>query len=120
MNLKYFTPEEFEQANPPCSIDDMNRFFMQRVNTARELAGIPFPVNSAYRTVEYELEQGRDGTSAHTKGLALDIGYDTPTQAFKIIKALMAVGFSRIIVYKSWIHVDADPNKLKPMLKYGT
>lgn len=116
---KYYTEDEFQRATPPCSIDDMDEFFMRRLDIAREIAGIPFRINSAYRTIQYELEQGRDGTSTHTKGLAVDIDYDNPTEAYKIVTALMDVGFSRIIIYKSWIHVDADPVKVKPILKYG-
>lgn len=119
MKYKYFPKEEFDRCTPPCHISDMHEFFMRRLDTARDIAEIPFILTSAYRSVDYELQQGRDGTSTHTKGLAVDIAYKHPTEAFKIVDALMAVGFSRIILYKSWIHVDADPEKVKPILKHG-
>lgn len=114
---KYISAEEFTHCSPPCTIQDMDQFFLSRLDVARHIAGIPFIFNSAFRTVEHELEQGRDGTSTHTKGLAVDIGFKNSTECFKIVHALLQVGFTRIIIYNSWIHVDMDADKVQPMMK---
>lgn len=94
----------------------MDWLFLERIHTARVLAGTPFLFSSAYRTVQHELKMGRDGTSSHTKGIAIDIQYSTWEECFKIVTALLKVGFTRIIIYRSWIHVDSDPDKPSPIL----
>ena len=42
---KYFKPYEFECAVPRCRIDDMDKDFLRALDSARELAGIPFRIN---------------------------------------------------------------------------
>lgn len=116
-DYKYISEDEFPRCTPPCKITDMDPFFLERLDVARHIAGIAFIFSSAFRTVEHELAQGRDGTSTHTKGRAIDITYSSSSECFKIVQALMQVRFTRIIIYKSWIHVDADKDKLSPMLK---
>jgi uncharacterized protein YcbK (DUF882 family) len=116
MQLEYFKPYEFEQATPPSMMSDMDEDFMLKIDSARHIAQTPFKITSAYRKKSYELMMGRDGTSTHTKGKALDIHCDDYISRYKIVHALMKVGFKRIIIYKSWIHVDDDEDKIKPML----
>lgn len=108
---KYFKPGEFELCSPRCGLRSMDPDFMHRLDEAREIAGIPFIINSAYRSVDYEIKQGRSGTSSHTKGLAVDISCITPPRRYLIISALLKVGFTRLGIYPSFIHVDADPCK---------
>lgn len=117
MQLEYFKPIEFENANPPCQMSDMNEDFMLKIDSARHIAQTPFIINSGYRKKSYELAMGRDGTSTHTKGKALDLACDNYITRYKIVSALMKAGFKRIIIYKRWIHVDDDEEKIRPMLK---
>lgn len=98
-------------ATPTCQMDQMDSDFMHRLDTARGLAGIPFVVNSAYRTEEYEQSKGRDGTSSHTKGLAVDLKAETSRERYLIIKALLDAGFHRLGIGEDFIHVDGDQNK---------
>ena len=70
---KYFKEAEFKKAQPSCSMTQMDDWFLERLDKLRELCGIPLVINSAYRSKEYEREKGRDGTSAHCAGLAVDI-----------------------------------------------
>lgn len=84
---------------------------MQHLDLAREKAGIPFKINSAFRSVEYEKSQGRKGTSSHCFGLAVDIRCTTSLQRLKIVSALLEVGFERIGIGKTFIHVDFDQEK---------
>jgi uncharacterized protein YcbK (DUF882 family) len=86
----------------------MNQEFMNKLDRVRETAGIPLVINSAYRTVEHEKRQGRAGTSAHTVRCAVDIRCNTDANRFKIIKAALEVGFTRIGVAKTFIHVDSS------------
>lgn len=114
--LKYFSQADFQGANPPCSIDDMCPYFMARLDYAREIAGTPFVVNSAYRTTEHEHARGRDGSSSHTKGIAIDIRARTSRERYKVLKGLMKAEFSRIGIAETFVHVDADKEKASEVI----
>ena len=109
IKAKYFSEGEFQKCTPPCSLQDMNQGTMSRLDTAREIAGIPFVLNSAFRSVEYEKEHGRKGTSSHTLGHAVDIRCNSVANRFKIVAALYEAGFNRIGIGKTYIHVDDSP-----------
>ena len=49
--------------------------------------------------------------SSHLLGHAADISCTNSSQRHKIIKALLKVGFNRIGIADTFIHVDNDPNK---------
>ena len=53
MSLKYFTYEEFDSPDLANSGINMDRNFLQKLELAREIAGIPFKINSGYRTKEH-------------------------------------------------------------------
>jgi zinc D-Ala-D-Ala carboxypeptidase len=97
---KYFKKIEYK----------MNADFLAKLDEAREFAGIPFIINSAYRSPEHPLSV-INPTSSHIKGLAVDISAKDSRQRFLILDALMRVGFSRIGIAGTFIHVDLDLDK---------
>lgn len=107
---KYFAASEFVKCSPPCSISQMDGGFLDLMDRVREAAGIPLVVNSAFRTRSWELAKGRSGSSAHTKGLAMDIRCNTSQNRYKIINAALACGIRRIGIGKSFVHLDNDPS----------
>lgn len=111
MAYRYFKESEFRSATPSCSLNDMDPDFMQKLDDARTLCSYPFVINSAYRSKEYELSKGRPGTSSHCKGLAVDISCITSICRLKMLLALLAVGFRRIGIYSTFLHVDMDVSK---------
>lgn len=118
MSLKYFSAEEFLHCRPSCELSQMDALFMQRLDNARELAGVPFKINSAFRTVDYEIEHGRAGTSSHCKGLAVDIACSSNSWRFAIVTALVSVGFKRLGIGRTFIHVDCDECKIPSFWLY--
>lgn len=86
----------------------MDQAFMNRLDRARELAGIPFVITSAYRSPEWDRGKGRSGTGAHPERVAVDIRCNTSRNRFLIVQALMHVGFNRIGIADSFIHVDGS------------
>lgn len=108
LHLAFFKPGEFVRCNPPCVIDDMDCDFLESLDEARRLADVPFVLNSAYRSVEYEKLHGRSGTSSHCKGLAVDIKCLNPSTREKIVSGLIRAGFHRIGIYPRFVHVDGD------------
>lgn len=116
MELKWFREEEFRKAVPSCSLSDMDEDFMHHLDECRDFAGIPFIINSAYRSVEYEKKKGRTGSSQHTKGLAVDIRCVTNAQRFRIVSSLLVAGFRRIGIGKNFIHVDDGYSNSEPII----
>lgn len=92
-------------------LDKMDKEFLFKLDRAREVAQIPFKINSAYRTPEHNAKIGGKPNSSHLKGLAVDISVTNSRQRFIVLKALIEVGFNRIGVAKTFIHVDDDKDK---------
>ena len=97
---KYFKDKE----------ENMDVNFLAKLDEAREFAGIPFVINSAYRSPTHP-ESIKNPTSSHIKGLAVDIKSNDSITRFKVLNALIAVGFNRIGIAKTFIHVDLDYDK---------
>ena len=58
MKLKYFTLEEFDSPDVPGSGNFMKEDFLMALDKARDIAGIPFKINSGYRTMEHNATIG--------------------------------------------------------------
>lgn len=103
---KHFPESEFKRASPSGSLQNMKQTTMDRFDLARDLAGIPFVINSAYRSYTWERSKGRSGTGAHTLGQAMDIKTTSERERFIILCALISAGFTRIGIAKTFIHAD--------------
>tara|TARA_R110002072_G_scaffold5165_5_gene34378 strand:- start:1176 stop:1499 length:324 start_codon:yes stop_codon:yes gene_type:complete len=90
--------------------ENMNVNFLAKLDEAREYANIPFIINSAYRSPSHP-ESIKNPTSSHIKGLAVDIKAKDSITRFKVLDALIAVGFNRIGIAGTFIHVDLDLDK---------
>ena len=108
VTAKYFKESEFQRCSPACSLQDMRQDFMDKLDAVRERAGIPLVLSSAYRSVAHEKKMGRAGTSAHTLGCAADIRCNTDGNRFAIIAAAVSLGFTRIGVAKTFVHLDVS------------
>ena len=95
--------------------DNMNKEFLFVLDEAREFAGIPFIINSAYRSPDHPLSI-KNPSSSHIKGLAVDIKATYSITRFKIVKALIEVGFTRIGIADTFIHVDLDFDKTQNVI----
>jgi len=94
---------------------NMSKEFLFVLDEAREIAGIPFVINSAYRSPEHPLSI-KNPSSSHIKGLAVDIKATDSNTRFKIVKALVTVGFTRIGIADTFIHVDLDLDKTQNVI----
>ena len=99
---KYF--EEINDGN-------MDLDFLSKLDEAREIANIPFKINSAYRSKEHNAKIGGKPNSSHLKGLAVDISVTDSRSRFIVLEALIKVGFNRIGIADTFIHVDDDKEK---------
>lgn len=91
--------------------ENMNEAFLLKLDEARAYANIPFVINSAFRSYEDNIRAGGSENSSHLRGLAVDISARDSTTRFLVLDALLAVGFVRIGVGSTFIHVDVDTEK---------
>lgn len=112
--MKYF--EKLEFRCPCCKKVDMNADFLNLLDRARDLAGIPFIINSGYRCWTHNKMSGGSASSSHLKGLAVDIRAKTSGQKYLIVKGLLDVGITRIGISDKFIHADVDKAKDREVL----
>lgn len=103
---KFFTDDEFQRV--ACSVTDINEDSLRRLDRAREIAGVPFVLTSAYRSPASEVAKGRSGNGAHTRGRAFDISCKDSSVRWCIVLGALSAGFHRIGIGKTFIHVDDD------------
>lgn len=102
----YFKSIEFKMCTPACDKSDMNERFYNRLNSARHMAGVPFILNSAFRTSTWDREKGRSGTSYHCSGRAVDIRCNDSYSRAKIVTAAICCGLNGIGIADTFIHLD--------------
>jgi uncharacterized protein YcbK (DUF882 family) len=111
MRLQHFKLSEFDSPDAPGSGVNMKPEFIQRIINARTIAGIPFVINSGYRTAAHNAKVGGVDSSSHCQGWAADIACKDGAKRWTIINALLKAGINRIGVSSSFIHADCDPTK---------
>lgn len=122
MTLKYFNLSEFDSKDADGSGKGtgarMQRSTLEMLDRAREIAGVPFVINSGFRTEAHNRAIGGSRNSSHMRGYAADIR-TTPLTQELIISALRAAGFQRIGIYRTFVHADNDPNLPSPATWIG-
>jgi uncharacterized protein YcbK (DUF882 family) len=110
--MRNFTPDEFS-CNCGCGggFSDMDAEFLDMLDNARDHAGIPFRLSSAYRCARHNEAVGGVEDSAHVSGHAVDIIARSGREKWLIEEGLRKAGFTRIGRSKSFIHADNDPSK---------
>lgn len=107
--MKYFKPKEFVCDGVEC-FDKMQPSTLDMLDKARELARVPFTINSSFRTKEKNEAIRGAKNSAHLRGFAVDIKCNNSIDRFKIIEALTKAGYTRIGIANTFIHCDNDPS----------
>lgn len=115
MISKYFKPYETE-CNCGCGINNVRQTSIARLDRARGIADMPFIINSACRCPKHNEDEEGSETSSHLatevkESYAFDIAVGSSHARFAILKALIEAGFTRIGIYKTFIHADDDETK---------
>tara|TARA_R100001230_G_C5569991_1_gene92000 strand:- start:166 stop:543 length:378 start_codon:yes stop_codon:yes gene_type:complete len=124
MVLNYFNFQEFDSPDeigsgmPISQGGKMNKEFLFKLDEARMLAGTPFRITSGYRTEAHNKKVKGVKGSSHTKGCAVDIAVNSGLQRSAIVCALAKVGFTRIGIAKTFVHVDLDKEKQNSIWLY--
>jgi len=108
--MKYFNYEEFDSPDIQGSGQLMDPKLLEMIDEAREIYGKPIRVTSGYRTEAHNKKVGGVKSSSHLKGLAIDVACVKSDNRFKMLTALLEVGFNRIGVASTFIH-DKDKSQ---------
>lgn len=115
-DISNFKPHEFDSPDQKGSGKKMRKEFIEKLQQARTIAGIPFNINSGYRTPFWNRKKGGVKSSEHCLGLAADIDFkpDDINEFWTIYNAAKKVGFVRIGLYfdnrdgESFIHLGVS------------
>ncbi len=111
----YYQSTDFDSKDASGTGKQMQASTLKKLNQATHQAGLgKWKISSAYRTPSYNAKVGGVSNSAHLRGHALDIHFDSLADRNKMLKALYAVGFRRFGVGSSFIHADDDPSLTTP------
>tara|TARA_R110002049_G_scaffold30901_1_gene105545 strand:+ start:25 stop:390 length:366 start_codon:yes stop_codon:yes gene_type:complete len=106
--MLHFDIQEFDSPDLPNSGINMDAAFLQMLDDARGIAGIPFNITSGYRSVSRNKLVGGVQNSSHIIGKACDISIKSGSERYIILNALIKAGFRRLGVAKTFIHCDND------------
>ncbi len=113
---KHFTDEEVKGLLPE---------FVDKLDEAREIAGIPFRITSGKRGSGDNATVGGVQDSAHLRGRAVDLRSRSSHTHSRIIDSAKDVGITRRGYYtdqwggQTHVHIDDDPTLPQHVIWYG-
>jgi len=112
--MRYFKDKEFNCFC--CDENNMDREFLEMLDSARAYADVPFKITSGYRCDKRNKRVGGKPDSAHTEGKAVDISAPDSRTRFWVVYGLIQAQFTRIGIGHSFVHADTDHNKDKEVV----
>ena len=88
--MKYFEESEFSE------FDKMDPVLLTMLDDLREEYGYPIQLTSTYRSPDHPIEAKKSKPGEHAHGAAVDIACVGGEATFKLVKAAIEVGFTRI------------------------
>lgn len=102
--MRYFKPEEFTMDGQNV-FEHMQSDFLKLLDECRHIAGVPFQINSSFRTKEKNKAVGGAPNSMHVKGRAVDIRATNGITRMKIVRAALSLGLT-VGIMENAIHLD--------------
>jgi zinc D-Ala-D-Ala carboxypeptidase len=99
--MKYFEESEFSE------FDKMDPVLLAMLDDLREEYGYPIKLTSTYRSPDHPIEAKKSKPGEHAHGAAVDIACVGGEATFKLVKAAIEVGFTRIGISRknNFVHV---------------
>ena len=101
---------------PHVNREDIDLYLVLSLKNLERGIGASLEFSSGYRCKACNAAVGGVKNSAHLRGKAVDILADTSSERFSIAKAVFSLGFLRLGVGKTFIHVDIDAALPQQML----
>jgi len=98
-----------------CGFDDIKQHHVIMLQLVRDDVG-PLHINSGCRCLKHNMAVDGVPNSAHMRGEASDVSCTDAEQRYKIVRAALKVGFTRIGVGKTFVHLDKDPFLPQPRI----
>ena len=99
--MKYFEESEFSE------FDKMDPVLLAMLDDLREEYGYPIKLTSTYRSPDHPIEAKKSKPGEHAHGAAVDIACVGGEATFKLVKAAIETGFTRIGISRknNFVHV---------------
>ena len=101
-----------------CGADDISLELVESLQSVRSMLAESMTINCGVRCEAHNADVGGVPGSSHLAGLAADIAIPSSEYRANILP-LLILNFSRIGIYKTFIHVDIDPGKPTPRTWWG-
>ena len=109
--MKYFTESEFNE------FEKMDPKLLEKLDQLREAYGYPIKLTSTYRSPDHPIEAKKAKPGEHAYGAAVDIACVGGEATFKLVKAAIKVGFTRIGISRknNFVHVGIGYDGAPPI-----
>ena len=109
--MKYFTESEFNE------FEKMDSKLLEKLDQLREAYGYPIKLTSTYRPPDHPIEAKKSKPGEHAYGAAVDIACVGGEATFKLVKAAIEVGFTRIGISRknNFVHVGIGYDGAPPI-----
>ena len=109
--MKYFTESEFNE------FEKMDPKLLEKLDQLREVYGYPIKLTSTYRSPDHPIEAKKAKPGEHAYGAAVDIACVGGEATFKLVKAAIEVGFTRIGISRknNFVHVGIGYDGAPPI-----
>jgi uncharacterized protein YcbK (DUF882 family) len=97
--MKYFEESEFSE------FDKMDPVLLAMLDDLREEYGYPIKLTSTYRSPDHPIEAKKSKPGEHAHGAAVDIACVGGEATFKLVKAAIEVGFTRIGISRKHVGI---------------
>lgn len=115
---EHFSRSEFA-CKCGCGKVIINHELVEKLESIRKLFGKSMIINSATRCKTHNTNVKGSPTSSHLSGYAVDIKCDNSTDRFNLIRLAIQEGIKRIVIYKTFVHMDNDPDKPQNLISLG-
>ena len=109
--MKYFNESEFS------NFEMMDEKLLAMLDNLRQAFGYPIKLTSTYRSPDHPIEARKSKPGEHAYGAAVDIACVGGEATYKLVKAAIEVGFTRIGISRknNFVHVGIGYDGAPPI-----
>ena len=99
-----------------CGQDDIDQGFVEKLQELRMEYGSPMKITSGVRCRTHNRAVAGSANSSHLISKAADIEMDNGILRHRFIRTVLAMGWGRVGIGKTFVHLDIDPDKASPVI----